>query len=57
MARLAVKPFQLEQVYRFIEENNESLIKLEIAFFKVKVNFDDLENIIELSVQKHLEIK
>ena len=37
---------------------NESLIKLEIDIFKVKVNFDDLENgTIEFSARKYIKVK
>ena len=42
----------------FIEWYNESLIKLELDTFKVKVNFDDFENgTIEFGVLKYIKAK
>ena len=51
--------FRIERKYTvFIERYNESLIKLEIDTFKVKVNFKDLESgSIELSVLKYTKAK
>ena len=56
---MRVKSFCKESKYTvFIDRYTELLIKLDIDIFRVKVNFDDLENgTIEFTVLKYTKVK